>query len=407
MVLYNLETMRPDGTFITNRLVVYKIDSSTFEQYISPYANKCTLYPSDKGYDYEQGTVTSDVFITEDIVKVDWDNDYADFSGSCNIEIPYNLDCFEYLHRGAYTELYVNRFPYGTDVKYLRQLDAENYQKNNELSKKDAEEFNKQNKENIGRTELFHPLYNFYIEQSFKGFITDITYDELTIKLTLQNYGALLEEKASMSFTDNYRSNILYEVIHTAGLIPNMDLDGLPDEVISWSSSPQSNNDTGNDGNAITGDDCTPTQTMSCLNGCSSSNKYGSGHNFDDCYTKGYAVADTEYYKWARQFSSGEEMLRNLRKIWSYHHPLYYNNRTCPQALFNTTHFSSNCYDAARMVKVLCDSIGYPCVVVTGNAYGYGHGWNVIKKDGQWLSFDLCFGIHANASSSTNMSMIF
>ena len=396
--------MRPDGTVINNRLVVYKIDTSTYEQYISPYADKCTLYPSDKGYEYEQGTVTNDTFITEDIMKIDWDNDYTDFSGSCNIEIPYKPDCLEYLHRGAYTELYVNRFPYDTDIEYLRQLDKQNYEENNKLSKEDSENFNKENKTDMGRNEVFHPLYSFFIEQSFKGFITDITYDELTIKLTLQNYGALLEEKASMSFTDNYRSNILYEVIHTAGLIPNMDLDGLPDEVISWSSSPQANNDTGT-GNAITGDDCTDTISMACQTGCSSSNNYGSGGNYDSCANKGYAVQDTEYYKWARQFSSGEEMLRNLRKIWSYNN--YWNNRTCPQALFNTTHFQSNCFDACRMVKVLCDSIGYPCVVVTGTAYGGGHGWNVVKKDGQWLTFDLCYGAKANASSSTNMSMIF
>ena len=397
MVLIEEQFMRPEHTFLDTVFKVYSSDDSTYEQYISKFAETCELTPSTKGYHYKQGKLTDSYRIT-DIISASWDNDYKDWSGSCTIKIPYRKKYLKILIKGAYAELYMNRLPLGADVEYLRKLDHE------ELKKAEAKANEKAQKK-IDPSHLpriYHPYTYFYLERSFRGFITDIKHNPDNLEITIKNYGVLLDESARLKFPNMYRSAIIYEIIHTAGLIPNIDMKGLQDEVISWTNISSNESNTGE---SLTGDDCTPTQEMSCLNGCGSGNNYGSGYNFDDCSKKGYATEGTEYSKWARQFSSGEDMLRKLRSIWSYTY--YLNNRTCPQNLFNTSHWRSNCYDACRLVKVLCDSIGFPCVVVTGSAYGGGHGWNVVKVNGQWLSYDLCYGSKANNSNSTNMSMLF
>lgn len=399
MVLYEQKDMRPDNCIIDTVFKVYKLAEEQ-EQYISPYASECTFFESDKGYTYHRLGIIGDALWLTDFVKASWDFDYTDWSGSCTVEIKYKKEDLEYLERGAYVELYVNRFPEGTDVEYLRQIDEEDYKAAEEKADARSEAYNKKwdGREDAPKTTLlFYPVVFPYVQLSFCGFITDIKFNTTTTEITCSSYGVILEEKATLSFENNWRSNIIYEVIRTAGLIPNIDVSNLYDEVISWSSK----KDSGNTGQASTGDDCTSTVDMACLTGCSSSNSYGSNQNFDECSKTGYAVEGTEYYNWARQYSSGEDMLRALRGIWTYDG--YWNNRTCPQQLFNSSGFSCNCFDACRMVKVLCDSIGFPCVVVRGP----GHGWNVIKTGGKWLSFDLCYGKDANPTNSTNMSMIF
>lgn len=396
MVLYDKQFMRPENTFLDIVLKIY--NTSSFEPYTPQFAEIYELTPSEKGYHYQQGQLNNSYRIT-DIISASWDNDYKDWSGSCAIKIPYRKKYLDLIVKGAYAEFYVNRLPEGADVEYLRRLDHEELKKAETQAEKKAEK--KIDSTHLPR--IYHPYTYPYIERSFRGFITDIKHNPDNMEITIKNYGVLLDESARLKFPNMYRSAILYEIIHAAGLVPNIDMKGLQDEVISWTNI--SSNPGSSTGESITGDDCTTTQSMSCLNGCGSNNHYGSGYNFDECCRKGYSKEGTEYYKWARQFSSGEDMLRKLRSIWTYSY--YWNNRTCPQVLFNPSHWSSNCYDACRMVKVLCDSIGFPCVVVTGSAYGGGHGWNVVKVNGQWLSYDLCYGARANSSNSTNMSMLF
>ena len=50
-----------------------------------------------------------------------------------------------------------------------------------------------------------------------------------------------------------------------------------------------------------------------------------------------------------------------------------------------------NCWDGCRMVKCCFDAAGFDCVVITGEMYGWGHGWNAIKHNGRWYTFDLLF----------------
>ena len=143
-------------------------------------------------------------------------------------------------------------------------------------------------------------------------------------------------------------------------------------------------------GQARLGKDSTDTNSMRCMSGGGYGNA-GTGKNFDSCSQKGYAQQGRKYYEWARQYNDPLSLAKALAKRFSY--KKYSNNR---DANAEVTHNNGgtihcNCYDACRLVKCCFDAAGLDCVVITGNIYGFGHGWNAVKYNGQWYSFDLCF----------------
>lgn len=426
--------VRPEDYKVYTRFNVYKIDESEYTPYDSSFASVVErIQDTERGYHYLMGDEVDKLSVT-DVLSLSWDHDYADFSGSATVKLPYRRKYLDYLQKGAPMVIESVRVPSGVNVDELLALDAERYSVEEAKAKALLEEWQLKYgvpeededdgsgstsgstsgssttttstdnmEERPGFEMVFYPNIWRLVARPFKGFITDVKYEPNSLEITCSSYPVILEDQAKLSFQNMYRSDILYEVIHTAGMIPNIDMEGLPDEIISWDNLSKSS--TESTGEASFGDDCTDTNTMACLSGSSASNNYGSGHNFDDCYSKGYAVEGANYYEWARGFSSGEEMLRALRKIWTYSY--YWNNRTCPQNMFSTSGMSGNCYDSCRLVKCCCDSIGFPCVIVVGSAYAGGHGWNCVKTDNQWLTYDLCYGSRANATSSTNTSMLF
>ena len=48
------------------------------------------------------------------------------------------------------------------------------------------------------------------------------------------------------------------------------------------------------------------------------------------------------------------------------------------------------------------DSCGFDCVIITGSPYGIGHGWNAVKHNGRWYSFDLCYPVTGSNWQGTN-----
>ena len=153
-------------------------------------------------------------------------------------------------------------------------------------------------------------------------------------------------------------------------------------------------------GQPLLGNDCTSTNSMRGMSGGGYGNS-GHGKNFDAAAQKGYAVQGANYYNWARQYKDIKSLCRALAKRFSY---VYYtNNRTCPQKVHNNGGtIACNCYDACRYVKVCCDACGFPCTIITGYIWGYGHGWNAVKYNGTWYSFDLCFSSKGTSTNATN-----
>ena len=459
MVLYEESQLRPEPyNFIHTQLDVYVTDEENFEPYVSPYntlsgaslneeeeteentgenseeetsgeEEEETLDDEgeDSGYTLHQGEIL-ETHEYKTLYSVEWGKDYSEWSGEATVKLPYHKKDLEYLYKGVRCLLKVNRYPMGTDVDELARIDKEEYDKilaevKQERKAREEENKNKEKQtpsstdsdtdtesdepEPANRVEdEILPEYDFLVQHSFLCFITDVKFSMEGTELKLTAYEKLLEQEDQLAFTQMLRSDIIKEVIKTAGLHAKVDSTGLLDEVIDWTSvsaSSEDDDDGGATGEALFGEDCTDTNSMACKHGGGYGNT-GTGENFDECAKKGYAVKDTNYYKWARKFKNIKDMLSALRKIWSYSY--YYNNKTCPQQLFNESGFSCNCYDAARMVKVLCDSAGFPCVVVTGSIWQGGHGWNAVKVDGGWKSFDMCYGSHMGEKGGTNESNI-
>ncbi len=49
------------------------------------------------------------------------------------------------------------------------------------------------------------------------------------------------------------------------------------------------------------------------------------------------------------------------------------------------------CEDYAELFQAMCTRAGIPCVIVTGEAGGGSHAWNMVYVDGQWLYVDCTF----------------
>lgn len=83
--------------------------------------------------------------------------------------------------------------------------------------------------ENIG--EHVDPLK---LDEVLLGFITEQTYNEDSVELKLSGMTKLLEQEYKFNFTQMKISQILEEMIKTAGLVPKVDPTGLDDMVIDY-----------------------------------------------------------------------------------------------------------------------------------------------------------------------------
>lgn len=158
------------------------------------------------------------------------------------------------------------------------------------------------------------------------------------------------------------------------------------------------NSSSGGAGNPRLGDDSTLTGDMACATGRYPGNA-GDNENFDSCAQKGYAQEGREYYNWARTYNSPIELARALNDRIEYS---YYYDNVHDNAEDTFQRGYANCYDGCRLVKCCFDAAGFDCIVVTGYAYGYGHGWNAVKHNGRWYSFDLSFDVTGSNWAGTN-----
>ncbi len=88
------------------------------------------------------------------------------------------------------------------------------------------------------------------------GFITDLTFDEKGMNLKLSGMSKLLEQKYEFDFTQMKISEILKEMIKTAGLEPVVDATGLDDKVIDYTNVSSDSEDSGVDNSNLPADAC-------------------------------------------------------------------------------------------------------------------------------------------------------
>ena len=156
------------------------------------------------------------------------------------------------------------------------------------------------------------------------------------------------------------------------------------------SSSSSSSSSNTSSGTARLGSDSTSTNSMACKRGASYGDA-GTGGNYDSCAQKGYAQQGRKYYEWARKYTDPISLAKALAKRFSYEGYSGNHDANAEVTHNNGGTIHCNCYDACRLVKCCFDAAGLDCIVVTGNIYGGGHGWNSVKYNGKWYSFDLCY----------------
>lgn len=175
-------------------------------------------------------------------------------------------------------------------------------------------------------------------ERSLLGFITDIQFNDKGTELDLSGYGKLLEEEGQLTFSQMLRSQIIEEVIKTAGLIPIVDFTDLDDEVIDWTSQSSSSNSSDDKAN-------------------------GDGSM---TYDEAWSIAQSFKY-------GGVGSGHDPAKAW--------------QIIGTTKGHSADCYDAtAWLYYVMNYKVGKQGrdVCNTGTGSSGSHHWLQLKENGQW-----------------------
>ena len=154
-------------------------------------------------------------------------------------------------------------------------------------------------------------------------------------------------------------------------------------------------------GEARLGNDSTDTNSMACATGRYRGHA-GDNENFDNCAKKGYAQQGRKYYEWARQYKTPLELAKALANRFKYEGYSGNEDSNAEVTHNNGGTIYCNCYDACRYVKCCFDACGFDCIVVTGYIYEGGHGWNAVKHNGRWYTFDLCYAQGGREWPGTN-----
>lgn len=157
---------------------------------------------------------------------------------------------------------------------------------------------------------------------------------------------------------------------------------------------------TGN-GQPRLGNDSTDTNSMRAMSGGYYGNA-GDNHNFDEASKKGYAQQGRGYYEWARQYNTPLELAKALANRFQYVGYSGNHDANAEVTHNNGGTIRCNCYDACRLVKCCFDAAGFDAVIITGTIYEGGHGWNAVKHNGRWYSFDLCYAYGGLQWQGTN-----
>ena len=403
MVLVDKEVLVPFDKPCT--VTIFNISSHEYEEpYVSPLNTAIDDSTSSEDeftpYYYNTGELIESKTY-DNLVSVGWESDYEEINGSCTVKLPkLNKEDMNLLIKGNQCSLRVARIHSFEELEELLLLDEEIHDQalidlKNELMKMDETiELSTSDLE-----KMINPEYN--IPEVFTGFLDDYNLSKDGLEITANNWGVLLEQKGSVEFSQQKRSVILEEVIKLAGLVPHVDLYGLPDDVIDYTSKSTGSGD--DSGEALLGEGDDRTTYDLCvahglgLSDCNPTDKY-------DSLFKPFANKNRAYYKKARSLGSAKAVIGWFRSNFSY--GSYCDNRDSdPDVTFNANCKSRNCADSNRLLACMLQSIGVKTVLVHGSPYnGTGHYWCFAKKGDKWLPVDTCYTSRASTSgNSTNM----
>jgi hypothetical protein len=204
-----------NGMFYLPVLEVYKNDFENYEPYVPKSGEaekeeeddkeeeekqedeeeteedeKSTDETEEKPFDWQLGEIL-ETYYYNGFSSIDYEQDYAEISSSASINIPTQVDLLRFW-KGVQGKLFCGWF------KLNEQIEMEDI-----------------------------PLINAI-------FIEDLSFKEDGTDLSLKGGDILLEEKYEFNFTQMKRSEILKEMIKTAGLEAAVDPTGLIDDVIDY-----------------------------------------------------------------------------------------------------------------------------------------------------------------------------
>ena len=231
--------VRPEDYKVYTRFNVYKIDESEYTPYDSSFASVVErIQDTERGYHYLMGDEVDKLSVT-DVLSLSWDHDYADFSGSATVKLPYRRKYLDYLQKGAPMVIESVRVPSGVNVDELLALDAERYSVEEAKAKALLEEWQLKYgvpeededdgsgsssgssssstsgssttttstegmEERPGFEMVFYPNIWRLVARPFKGFITDVKYEPNSLEITCSSYPVILEDQAKLSFQNMY-----------------------------------------------------------------------------------------------------------------------------------------------------------------------------------------------------------
>ena len=189
------------------------------------------------------------------------------------------------------------------------------------------------------------------------GFITDESFSDELTKLSISGMTKLLEQKYEFNFTQMKRSDIIREIIKTAGLKDNVDAEGLLDEVIDYTnvSSSDSDSDSSADNSNL------PAET------CAAAKKIVKGKKGDKAKAQAlydWIDANMKYYNYNNSHFNQQTIYADVKANLGAHR--------------------WNCCDHAHLSVAFLRCVG----IKANYMHGHGHVWAVAYLNGQRVMFD-------------------
>lgn len=303
------------GSTVRAGLEVYRTDEDNFKPYVSSGVVQDTKTNSENdsektGFTYHQGDIL-DTYYYGNLESVSHEYDYSDMSDNASLKMQ---------------KVDKNRYYKGVRVSIRKEWEAP--------------------EKTLSWEHDLKPVID--------GFITEQTFSESGVEIKVNGYSKLLDQKFLFNFTNMKRSEILKEIIKTAGLVPVVDAKGLDDDVTNFTNKSSSNSSTNSE---LTG---------------------GEGETIDSLVKK---IVGSETDELAKAKLIHGWLQENVK--YSGYPCTRYN--TPEKCLKNKTRL--NCADTARLTRAMMASAGLKCYVVHRTTNG-GHFWVIIEIGGKKYASD-------------------
>ena len=264
---------------------------------------------NDEGFTLHQGEIL-EIYYYPNLHSMGWDHDYEEMANNGSCELPYHETKLEQCYLGVRLCLRVD-WEESNEKRVLKEL-----------------------------------------PEAILGFITEERFSNGLTELTLSGMDKLMDKEYKFEFTQMKRSEIIIEMIKTAGLIPEVDPTGLQDDVIDYTNISSSGDD---DSSGVGGE-------------------YASINDFVKKAIKGK--------KGSR--AKAEAIHNSLKEI------IRYGDYSCshyphdPEACLKNAG-SLNCADTSCLTRACFSAAKLTARVV----HGPNHFWTEVQLDGQWVASDL------------------